>query len=156
MSRPAVLWLDNDPGYIVGFVTAANRAGFDVRVVRSVTEAEAALATRTFDAIIVDVMIPLSAAEQAAGYSGEATDYSHKTGLEFYKRRAKMLEDRMLVVVLTVRVDQSIRDEFLAAGLSPERFLTKMELNDARVFVAELKRRMTERYHGKSGDVCAT
>jgi CheY-like chemotaxis protein len=142
MSTKSVLWLDNDPGYIVGFVSAARRSGIEVVVVRSVTEAEQALSARRFALVIIDVMIPLSAAEQADGYTCEATDDSHKTGLEFYKRLSVRQDRPNEILVLTVRVDQSVRDEFLAAGLPAERFVTKLELHDARAFVAEVKRRL--------------
>jgi len=136
------LWLDNDPGYIVGFVRALEREGFAVNVARSVTEAEVALKERAYDLLIIDVMIPVTPAEHAAGYTGTSTDDSHKTGLEFYKRRAKALEKSCVVLVLTVRVDKAIRDEFLEEGLRADRFLTKLELPDAKSFVQEIKRQL--------------
>ena len=140
--RQNILWLDNDPGYIYGFVEALKRAGFLVDVVRSVTAAEALLRNRSFDLVLIDVMVPLTEAERDAGYSAAVTDEGHKTGLEFYRRNRETIDEHGLAVALTVRVDKAIRDEFIAAGLPSTNFLTKLEVRDAGDFVATITKQI--------------
>lgn len=141
-NRQTILWLDNDPGYIFGFVEALKRAGFAVDVAKSITAAETLLRDRPFDIVLIDVMVPLTEAERDAGYSAAATDEGHKTGLEFYRRHRSTIERHGVAIAMTVRVDKAIRDEFISAGLPPTNFLTKLEVRDAGDFVAAITKRM--------------
>jgi CheY-like chemotaxis protein len=138
-----VLWVDNDPGQIHGFVVALRRAGFEVIVTPSVAAAEKYVAAERFALVILDVMIPVNDAEEADGYSGDVTDDGHKTGLAFYVRNKQRLERDGALMVFTVRVDKPIRDDFLAAGLPPQNFVTKLELRDAKALVAAVRKRTT-------------
>lgn len=141
MNPKSILWLDNDPGYIYPLIVALKKSGFLVTEARSVTEAKRLLdGGSRFDLVLLDVMIPVSPAERAAGYDANTTDDSHATGLEFYRRYREQLESTGLVVALTVRVDQAIRDQFLSAGLPPAQFVTKLEVRESPVFIAAVKR----------------
>jgi len=141
-ANPKILWLENDEGQNVGFIVAMRQAGLDVTIARTVTEADRCLAQRRYDVVIVDVMIPVSKQERAAGYDEAATDSSHKTGLEFYRRHKDDLERQSVVLVMTVRVDRDIRDDFLAAGLASDRFLLKLDLREAPDFVEAVQKRL--------------
>lgn len=142
MSEGRILWVDNDPGQIHGFVVALQRAGFDVSVTTSVGAAERYLAIERFALVILDVMIPVNEAEEAGGYSGDVTEDGHKTGLTFYTLHRATLERQGSLMVFTVRVDKSIRDDFLKAGLPLQNFVTKLELRDAKTFVAAVRKRV--------------
>jgi len=124
-----------------GFVVALERAGFDVTLTKSLEDAERHLAAVRFDVVLLDVMIPITSRDEASGYSGEETDDSHKTGLAFYLKHKKQLAKHGNIMVFTVRVDKPIRDEFVAAGLKEEDFVTKLELRDARAFVEAVRKR---------------
>lgn len=136
-----ILWIDNDPGQIHGFVVALGRAGYDVVLTPSVTQAEQELKRHEFRLIILDVMIPVTAHEEEDHYGGDATDDGHRTGLAFYIRNKDVLARHGGLMVLTVRVDKQIRDEFVAAGLPLQSFVTKLELRDAKAFVAAVRKR---------------
>jgi len=132
-----VLWLDNDQANTEPYVHALRQIeGLMVDGALTVTEAERLMQTRDYALIILDVMIPVTAAEENSSYPPDQTDDTHKTGLIFYRKHGKRLEKAgTRVVVLTVRIDEAIRREFAAAGLHPTAFRTKLELRDARQFV---------------------
>lgn len=150
--RHRILWLDNDPAYVYPFVVAMKDQQIDADVVRTVSEAEERLGD-AYDAVIIDVMIPVTEQEETTrGYGGEVTDDSHRTGLEFYQRVSRRLLERDIVaIVMTVRVDKQIRDEFLAAGLPATNFIMKMELRDARSFVERMEQLLKARVQRTDG-----
>ncbi len=135
-----ILWLDNDPGYIQGFVTMMRRSGLEVTVMSSVSAADQALRTDSYDLFLLDVMIPVTDGEELGDYSAVATDEGYKTGLAFYRKHRAALEGRTTVLVLTVRVDRELKEEFIKAGLPPALFITKMEVRDASEFLKRIKR----------------
>ncbi|MBV9070694.1 MAG: response regulator [Acidobacteria bacterium] len=140
--KSTILWLDNDPGYIYGFVMALKGNGFAVEVAKSVAEADKLLRTRNFDVVLIDVMIPVTEAERNDGYDAHATDEGHKTGLEFYRRHRAIIERQGVAIAMTVRVDRAIRDEFIASGLPAANFLTKLDVRNANDFVSAIKKRL--------------
>ncbi len=134
-----ILWCYNDPGMIVPFVTALERAKCLVKVVRSAAQAEESLDRGEFDLLIIDVMIPTLDEAEEVVYTPEATDRGAHTGLAFIKLHHAMLKSKGVVpFVFTVRQDKRIRQDFLAAGLAPKQFATKMELCDEELFISRL------------------
>jgi DNA-binding NarL/FixJ family response regulator len=109
---------------------------FAVDGAMTVTDAERLLQAATYDLVIIDVMIPVTAAEENSAYAPSRTDSTHKTGLVFYQKHAELLQQAgTRVAVLTVRIDDAIRREFMAAGLPAGAFRTKLELRHAPRFV---------------------
>ena len=140
MRKANILWIDNDPAFVLPFAIALDEQEFRVIIARTVSEAEAQLKSEEIAAVILDVMIPVTDAELASGYGSELTDESHKTGLVFYKRLKSVLDERRIpVLVLTVRVDREIVNDFIAAGIEPEAVATKMELREADSLVARVR-----------------
>lgn len=62
------------------------------------------------------------------------------TGLAFYVRTRELLLARSLpVMVMTMRLDQVIADEFVAAGLPRQCFVTKYELMNVDSFLGKIR-----------------
>lgn len=140
MDKQNILWVDNDPAFVLPFAIALGEHEFQVVVARTVSEAETQLKSDMFAAVILDVMIPVTDVELNEGYGPEATDESHQTGLVFYRRVRSILEERRIpTLILTVRVDKGIMDAFIAEGIGSDRFATKMELREADVLVAKIR-----------------
>lgn len=145
MSKRA-LWLDNDRAYIKPYEDALIGAGYDLTVFRTVGEADSSVRNNSYDLVILDVMVPTKGAEEEKLYPPEETDFGHKTGLVFYRRVKELLDDaQSKVLVMTVRLDESVKDEFIKAGLPNQNFATKFALRDAAVFLNKIKSVMTER-----------
>jgi CheY-like chemotaxis protein len=135
-----VLWLDNDVAYITPYKNALEDLGFTVTVVRSVGEAEFRLKNGPYELMILDVMVPTRDQEEEKGYPPTETDYGHKTGLVFYLHKREELKDSSTrVFVFTVRLDESVKDEFLAAGLPLSNFATKFALRDVNNFLKKMQ-----------------
>lgn len=141
-----VLWLDNDIAYIKPYKDTLIEAGFDVTVVRAVGEADFRARNNSYDLVILDVMVPTKGSEEEKLYPPEETDFGHKTGFVFYRRVKELLDAaQSKVIVMTVRLDESVKDEFIKVGLPHEHFATKFALRDAAVFLNKVKSVMTER-----------
>ncbi len=135
MSEKRVLWLDNDPGYIRPFVMCLQEAAIEVDVARSALAAEKLLEARTYDLVIIDVMIPTSGEEEERVYPPVETQDGHMTGLLFFRRWQKRLREAgTSILVMTVRIDKGIREQFGAEGLARAEFATKMELRNSMDF----------------------
>lgn len=135
-----ILWIDNDPGYLEVFFLVLEDEDSIVIHARTVSDGEKLLATQEIDLLILDVMIPVTEEDQANGYSYEATDDTYRTGLVFYTRNRELLRQRHVpVLVLSVRVDQTIREEFVNAGLPPECFATKYQVAQIERFLEKVR-----------------
>lgn len=137
-----ILWLDNDLPYIKPNVNALKANDFDVNQVASLSQAEELLehSERSFDLVIVDVMVPTQDNAELKNYPDLETDYGHKSGLVFYNRIKQNLGSKLPpVLVTTVRLDQGIRDEFVQSGLKPEHFLTKYSVRDPGDFLKKVR-----------------
>lgn len=131
-----VLWLDNDAPYLEPYVEALADSGYDATVVTTLSEAEARIKNNQYSLLILDVMIPTKSEEEELNYPPHETDHGHKAGLFFFKRLKSELEYAgTQVLVLTVRLDQRILDEFVEAGLPPLHFDTKYKLREVNVFL---------------------
>ncbi|MCP4677395.1 MAG: hypothetical protein GY854_18150 [Deltaproteobacteria bacterium] len=135
-----VLWFDNDPAMIEPYSAALRDEGYTVTIARSITEANSALESETFDLLILDVMIPTFDDAEEEEFSPEETDCGGETGLAFYRRRRQMLSSANTeVLVITVRLDKAIRDAFIAEGLATERIATKIALRTVDLFLERVR-----------------
>jgi CheY-like chemotaxis protein len=134
-----ILWLDNDPGYLKPYIRVLKLEHYEVVVTTTVSEAEAALRADKYDLFILDVMIPWESEEERALYPASSTESGLKMGLRFYERMKSLLEEKgTRVLVMTVRIDKAILDEFKRAGLSEEYFATKTALNEVSAFLEKV------------------
>lgn len=134
MSR-TVLWLDNDPPQIEPYVVALRRDGIDVRVERTVSGAERALEDEP-GLVIVDVMVPTKSSEEERLYSPDETDAGFKTGLVFFRRNGERIRSYGgKILVMTVRLDEEIYNQFISAGLKADEFATKFSLREVPSFL---------------------
>ena len=141
-----ILWLDNDPSYLETYDEDLKESGFEVTIVTTVTAAERLVENKRYDLLLLDVMIPTKSEAEEKLYPPEITDAGLKTGLIFYRRvKGKLDEQHTPVLVMTVRLDSGILDEFIDAGLRPENFCTKMSLRERPVFIEKVREVLAER-----------
>jgi CheY-like chemotaxis protein len=146
-----ILWLDNDPAQTAPYVSALERHGDTVTMVKTVSECEKFLAESTpenpYQLLILDVMVPTKNEKEEERYPPERTKCGSETGLVFWNQWASRLKQMdTKVMLLTVRLGRDIRDRFLESGLPKESFCTKMDLRETDEF---LKR--VEQIVGSSG-----
>ncbi len=135
-----VLWLDNDLANVEPWVETLKDEGFEPDVVETVAEAEKALSTNKYDLLILDVMIPTMNDQEELRYKPEITALGNKTGLLFYKFNKETFEKTgTKVLIMTVRLDKVIMDEFINAGLPKNSYATKYELRKAPVFIKKIQ-----------------
>jgi CheY-like chemotaxis protein len=135
-----ILWVDNDIPYLRPYVNALKERGYVVNLVASLTGAENLLDDQSFDLIIVDVMVPTQTEDEALNYPYNMTDFGHKSGLVFYNRIKKKLGNKLpTVAVMTVRLDQNIRDEFIQSGLAQSNFITKYSVREVPRFIEKIE-----------------
>lgn len=131
-----IIWLDNDPRYTDPYVQALKDRGDSVAVVTNVTDAEALIRKNNYDLAILDAMIPTTDEAEEEVYPPTETDRGLKMGLLFYKRMKEILDQRKTaVLVMTVRLDEVIHDEFIEAGLPAEAFTTKLAVRRVNTFL---------------------
>ena len=124
-----IIWLDNDPAYTDPYVSALTDQGYEVSVVETITEAEEALDEQHYDLLILDAMIPTKNEEEEERFPPEETDRGLKMGLIFYKRwKAALDKAQTRVLAITVRIDETIQNEFIKLGLPPESFARKTKI----------------------------
>jgi CheY-like chemotaxis protein len=139
MPAKTILWIDNDIPYLRPYVRALKNRGDEVEVVASLGEAEKLLNLKGFDLIIIDVMVPTQTEDEVKNYPIDKSDFGHKTGLIFYNRIRERLANKLpAVAVMTVRLDQDIKDEFVLNGLKAENFLTKYSVRDVSRFLKKI------------------
>ena len=135
-----ILWLENDPIQLEPYIEFIEEEGYEVTIVKSPTQAEDAIKAGRYDLVILDVMVPTLNAEEEMLYPPALTEHGHKTGLLFYRRmKGELNRSGTSVFVMTVRLDQNIRDEFIKAGLSREHFATKFVMRDVSTFLTKIK-----------------
>jgi CheY-like chemotaxis protein len=139
-SAGSILWIDNDPAYLLPLQMTLEDEGYEVTIVGTVSHATKLLADGNYNLVILDVMMPINAEDEAEGYSTELTSQGFKTGLAFYIRnRDLLLARRLPVIVMTVRLDSAIAGEFVAAGLSERCFVTKFEMRHPKTFIEKIR-----------------
>lgn len=135
-----VLWLDNECSYLSPYREVLEEESCEVTFATTVSEAESLVQTRRYDLLILDVMIPTKNVVEETLYPPDQTDRGLRTGLVFYRRMKDRLDGLATeVLVLTVRLDQDILSEFLAAGLPRGCFATKFQLRHLEVFRQRVK-----------------
>jgi CheY-like chemotaxis protein len=135
-----ILWLDNDLAYLEPYVEALTDEGYQVTVVGTVGEAEFRLEKGHYDLLILDVMIPTKNDNEEINYSPELTKQGQKTGLVFYQRVKDVLEQaKTKVLVMTVRLDKEVLNEFRDSDLPRDRFATKFALREVEVFLKKVR-----------------
>lgn len=140
-----ILWVDNDPPYIRTYVEQLEKLGHYVRVARTAIEAEVAIGEQEYDLLILDIMIPTKSAQEEEFYDPKETEAGLKTGLIFYRRnKGKLAKAKTQTLVLTVRLDRGILDEFTAEGLPRDCFARKLDLREISVFVERVSRVMND------------
>lgn len=113
-----ILWMDNDVKLLKPDVDRLKRSDFDVHTVGTVSDAVKCIQddNATWSAIIIDVMMGVN-------------DGGREGGLEFYRQMKHELDKRNIVpVVYTRRSDEKIRNQFGAAGLPPDAFFVRGEI----------------------------
>lgn len=139
-SAGRILWIDNDLPFLGPFRWALEYEGYQVTIAGTVSDAENFLTGGNYDLVIIDVMMPLTEEDEAAGYSPALTGQGLKTGLAFYIRnRDLFLTRRIEVIVMTVRIDQDIVDEFAAAGVPRRCMVTKFEVGSVVTFLQKIR-----------------
>ena len=138
--KERILWIDNDTGYPFPYETVLVLNGYEVEIVPTVTEGEAAIEAGGVALVILDVMIPVTEAEETGNYTPEETDDTYKTGLVFFvKNRERLKKNNILVMAMTVRIDQRIADEFAEAGLPSQCFVRKFDVRTADAFLDKVQ-----------------
>src|SRR5262245_2443948 len=89
-----ILWLDNDPSQLIGYVDVLKRAGFHTELDTSPLSVEAKLRREHFDLLILDVMIPTASEAEEKVFSPDLTEAGASTGLFFYRRNRPILEEQ--------------------------------------------------------------
>lgn len=134
-----ILWLDNDTAYIDVYRKTLVDEGYAVVIVPSVSEAEAELARRTFQLLILDIMIPTTDESEEERYPPAETNHGLKTGLVFYQMHRTALEEKgTRVLVLTARIDTPIKQKLMAKGLPAASIIEKAEVARVDDFLARV------------------
>jgi len=135
-----ILWLDNDPVLIDDHVNALREQGYEVTVKTTAMNAETHIRDHHYDLLILDVMIPTKNEEEEKVYEPEKTNYGYKTGLLFYRRmKDELAKAGTQVLVMRIKLDKEILDEFVAEGIKPEHITTKFALRNVDVFCDKIK-----------------
>lgn len=131
-----ILWLDNDSFYIKAYVSALKDRGDVVDVATTVTVADRLLNGNRYDLIIVDAMIPTLNEDEERLFPPEETDRGLKMGVSFYKHVLQKSDTPVLA--MTVRLDETIRNEFENAGLPENAFTTKLAVRTVSSFLEKV------------------
>jgi CheY-like chemotaxis protein len=135
-----ILWLDNDVAYLEPYVEALKDSGYETTVVATVGEATYRINNGVYNLVIIDVMVPTKSVEEELIFKPEETEYGQKTGFIFYKHiQSQLIQHGTKVLIMTVRLDRDILDEFVHAGLQREQFATKFSLRDVNVFLKRIQ-----------------
>jgi CheY-like chemotaxis protein len=135
-----ILWLDNDLAFLKPYKTALEREGHEVTARKTVSEAEELINKVRYDLLVLDVMIPTKSDQEEEIYPPGVTGYGHQMGLFFYRRMKDKLDDAGTpVLVMTVRIDKDLSDDFAEAGLPRENFALKSRLCEVSTFVEKVK-----------------
>ena len=135
-----ILWLDNEPRMIEPFVLILRDEGYEVDVAPTLQRADYLLKTKRYNLLLLDVMIPTLDEEEEMRYSPDRTDFGLKTGLVFYEVNRSLLDAASTqVLVMTMRMDKDIFEEFVAAGLPETCISTKLEMSEVNTFIEKIE-----------------
>jgi hypothetical protein len=128
VNKYRVLWLEDD--YMEALETAMQLSDYDVNHVFYVNDAYNLLTSNErYDLLLLDVMLPVRAADIKLGFTNEATKGATETGLLFYKKFQEIINRlKMRVVVYTINaVDELVCQGFHELGLPEEQILDKVD-----------------------------
>jgi CheY-like chemotaxis protein len=146
-----ILFLDNDTAYLKPYKEVLEDDGYEVEVAESVTRAKELLNTSKFDLLILDVMIPPVSEQELLHYKPQETHLGLTTGLLFYKfNQAELQRIGVNVLVMTIRLDKNIMDDFIKAGLSPTAYVTKYAMSDPIEFLGKIHQILGDSGRNKS------
>ncbi len=139
--KKRVLWLDNDLAYVETYREAIEKQGIFAKAVATITDAIQEInSVPKYDVLILDVMIPTKSEDEEKICPPLETNSGLKTGLVFYRRMKERLKQHgTRVMVMTVRLDKGIQEEFKAEGLPENLYYTKMTLREIPLFIATVK-----------------
>jgi len=138
-----ILWLDNDSAYIKVYAKYLEEQPepFTVTIASTITDAQTLLASRVFDLLILDVMVPTTTEQEEQAFPPDLTDHGLKTGLTFYATQKDTLDQAgTKVLVLTARIDEGIKQGFEAVGLGSDQLVEKPEVGDVDDFLSIVQR----------------
>ena len=136
-----ILFIDNDPAASQPYVAELKDSGYQVTVISTLSEAELAVNYRKYDLLVLDAMMPTMSDEEDKIYHPNNNDYQRKEGVIFYRRtKEHLLKSGTPVLVLTVRLDNEIREAFLKEGLPRQNYSTKLALREPAVFINKVKK----------------
>ena len=134
-----ILWIENNLAWPAPYVFALGKRGFIAEGADTLTLAEDLLNRIRYDLVIINVSMPTTAGEEKF-YPPAVTDRGRKSGLVLYRRhKEKLAQQKTKVMVLTVRMDTLIQEEFIAEGLPPANFNTKLDLREVSDFAAKVE-----------------
>ncbi len=140
-----ILWLDDEPALISAKTQVLRSAGFDLKGVRTLTEARNCLEAELFDLLILDVIVPAQSDAEEEDFPPIKTDLGLSAGLYFYEHMKPRLEEPgTKVLVFTVRLESEIRTAFYDLGLEEINFATKLELRDVHDFLSRVRQLLGE------------
>lgn len=124
MTRAEILWVDDEPETSESIQNFLIRAGYQITVAASLTEAMTELESKRFDIIALDAMMPAFTKDGEPLFPETATSEGRDTGVAFFeKNRDDFANWRTAVLAFTSRWDVSIEQKFVGAGLPGDRFL---------------------------------
>jgi hypothetical protein len=127
MAKYRILWIEDD--YMDALATHLNGKDYELVRAYQVSSAEITLENEgaTIDLVILDLMIDLEVPDIDRGYNEDNTANSYRTGLHFYRRNYKRLQELDIpVIVYTILGNQvDIKREFHTLGLPDDNFLDK-------------------------------
>ena len=85
---------------------------------------------------------PIEAEDIELGYTIDNTNGADSTGLVFFQRNKKLIENnKSKVLVYTVRGDdEDLKLKFINNGLKPENFINKVACSNVNDLLNEIKR----------------
>lgn len=135
-----ILWIENNLAWSSPYVFTLRENGYTVDIADSLTVAEDWLSKIQYDLVIIDPSIPILNLEEEEIYPPAATDRGKKAGLALYRRhKERLAQQGTKVMVLTIRAEASIQEEFVAEGLPPANFNAKLVLREVRDFLAKVE-----------------
>ena len=141
-----ILWFDNDLDYLEPYVEELRDQGHGVTTVGTLADADLELTNSVYDLLILDVMIPTHSEEEEERYPPDATNKGTSTGLLYYRTwRDRLQQSGTATLVLTVRLDSTIRQPFIDAGLPPSAVARKMDVRDVNDFMKKVEQALSQR-----------
>ncbi len=112
MTKINVLFIDDEKKLVENVAPVLEAKGFEVTATTDIAKAIDALASISFDVVLMDIAMPPSADMDA-----KALSYGRKTGIEVV-RQLRAIKPDVPIVVLTVIRDRAILSDMRGVGIS--------------------------------------